>query len=295
MNRFWQGVADEITRATGRRFTATAVDRVGGGCIHDGYLLSGVRDGYFVKTNDEAALALFICEADGLTELASPGVLGVPRPVCYGVCDCRAFLAMESINIGEATERGWALLGEGLARLHQTPGPQHGWRRDNFIGATPQPNGWSPDWVEFLRSRRLGHQLKLAAENGFRARLQSTGERLLARLGVFFSDYRPQPSLLHGDLWSGNCVIDIHGNPFIFDPAVHYGDRESDIAMTELFGGFAPSFYAAYNGVAPLDAGYSRRRWIYRLYHVLNHANLFGGGYPARAQSIIDRLLAETG
>ncbi len=165
---------------------------------------------------------------------------------------------------------------------------QFGWKRDNTIGSTPQRNGTSSDWVEFFRERRLRTQLDLALRNGFAGRLQERGNVLLDLMGAYFSSYRPVPSLLHGDLWGGNWGVDAAGVPLIFDPAVYYGDREADLAMTRLFGGFGNAFYTAYHSNWPLDQAAGSRRGLYNLYHVLNHANLFGGAY-AGAGAFDDR------
>ncbi|MEO8331851.1 MAG: fructosamine kinase family protein, partial [Gallionella sp.] len=140
-----------------------------------------------------------------------------------------------------------------------------GFAQDNFIGTTPQPNTWTDDWVTFWRERRLGFQLRLAAVNGYGGQLQSMGEKLMDTLPAFFKDYTPQPALLHGDLWSGNHAFLADGTPAIFDPATYYGDRECDLAMTELFGGYPADFYAAYRAAYPLDAGYATRRDLYNL------------------------------
>jgi fructosamine-3-kinase len=180
-------------------------------------------------------------------------------------------------------------LGRALAALHRVTAHEHGWSRDNTIGATPQANAPCGDWAEFWRERRLGFQLRLAAANGHRL---AQGERLMEKLPAFFSGYRPAPSLLHGDLWAGNAAATAAGEPVVFDPAVYYGDREADMAMTELFGGFPRSFYEAYGSEYPLDAGYAVRRDLYNLYHVLNHLNLFGGGYRSQAERMIGQLLA---
>jgi protein-ribulosamine 3-kinase len=168
----------------------------------------------------------------------------------------------------------------------------YGFAHDNFIGSTPQPNGWANNWVEFLREKRFGFQLQLAKQNGHGGRLQDLGAALLEKLPAFFDGYTPQPSLLHGDLWGGNHAFLADGTPAIFDPAVYYGDREADIAMTELFGGYAGEFYAAYRAAWPLDDGYAVRRELYNLYHILNHANLFGSGYARQAEGMMQRLLA---
>ncbi|MFA7388288.1 MAG: fructosamine kinase family protein, partial [Thiohalobacteraceae bacterium] len=182
-----------------------------------------------------------------------------------------------------------------LAAMHRTTRTQFGWYRDNTIGSTPQINTPDSDWISFWRDRRLGFQLDLAARNGWGGELQRLGERLLVSVGALFQDYRPRPSLLHGDLWSGNHGYLADGCPVIFDPALYYGDREADVAMTELFGGFGADFYAGYRSSWPLDAGYVVRRQLYNLYHVLNHLNLFGGGYQGQALRLLRELLAEIG
>lgn len=170
-----------------------------------------------------------------------------------------------------------------------------GFAQDNFIGTTPQPNGWKNSWINFWREQRLRFQLRLAAQNGYGGQLQTLGEKLLDTLPAFFDGYTPQPSLLHGDLWSGNHAFLADGTPVIFDPAPYYGDRECDLAMTELFGGYPADFYAAYSEAYPLHGGYAMRRNLYNLYHILNHANLFGGGYVRQAEQMMQRLLAEVG
>ena len=180
-----------------------------------------------------------------------------------------------------------------LAQLHRTTAEAYGWHRDNTIGTTPQDNARTEDWAAFFRDRRIAPQLALAARNGHGGRLQRAGERLLAAMPLLLAGHAPVASLLHGDLWSGNAARLASGEPVIFDPAVYFGDRETDLAMTELFGGFPAAFHAAYRAAWPIDAGYPVRRTLYNLYHVLNHLNLFGGGYGAQAEAMIGQLLAE--
>src|SRR3569833_273739 len=173
-------------------------------------------------------------------------------------------------------------------------GARYGWHRDNTIGTTPQCNETSDDWVTFWRERRLRFQLQCAAARGCGAALWQKGERLLEKVDALLLGLVPAPSLLHGDLWSGNFAILESGVPGIFDPAVYYGDRETDLAMTELFGCYSREFYEAYHAHYPLADGYPLRKILYFLYHVLNHYNLFGGGYAGQAGRMIDRLLSET-
>ena len=177
--------------------------------------------------------------------------------------------------------------------MHKVKQPYFGWQMDNTIGSTPQINDQTHDWLTFWREQRLGQQLKFAAQNGYSGRIQSRGEKLMDELDKLLENHQPHPSILHGDLWGGNAAADENGQPVIYDPACYYGDRETDLAMTELFGGFGRDFFAAYNAIYPVDSGYSTRKTLYNLYHILNHLNLFGGGYMGQAESMIDQLLSE--
>lgn len=274
-------------------FVVTRREPVAGGDINQAECWTG-RDGrrLFIKFNRAERLAMFDAEAEGLNDIADTGAIRVPRPICTGIEDGRAYLVLEYLAL---TSRGNAAeLGRRLAALHAVTAPRYGWRRDNTIGATPQPNGWLDNWVDFLRERRLGYQLALAEKHGASSDLMAKGERLLTKLPSLFRGYTPAASLLHGDLWGGNYGY-AEGEPVLFDPAVYYGDRESDLAMTELFGGFSAGFYTAYREAWPLDPGYETRRTLYNLYHVLNHFNLFGGGYGGQAERMIGMLLAELG
>jgi len=235
---------------------------------------------------------MFEAEAEGLREIAATDTVRVPRAVCTGSDHSQAWIVLEYLALGSATRAAMGRLGEQLAALHRVTSTYCGWTRDNTIGSTPQVNTRTPDWIEFWRRYRLGFQLDLAARNGYAGALQRDGARLIERLPELFAGYRPAASLLHGDLSGGNAGAIVDGTPVIFDPAAYYGDREADIAMTELFGGFPRDFYDAYGATWPLDPGYRRRRDLYNLYHVLNHLNLFGGGYRAQAERMIRALLA---
>jgi fructosamine-3-kinase len=224
--------------------------------------------------------------------MAETETIRVPRPLCSGLTSNQAYLVMEYIEMGHAGRESRGIAGRQLAEMHRAGWHEFGWHRDNTIGSTPQPNTPSSSWVDFWRENRLGFQLRLAARNGYGGSLQRGGERLLESFHHLI-DHDPKPSLLHGDLWGGNIAYDQEGQPVIFDPAVYYGDREADLAMTELFGGFSNAFYDAYREAWPLAPGYTTRKTLYNLYHVLNHLNLFGGGYLGQASSMIDRLLAE--
>ena len=284
-------IAAAISQATGTAFAPGPQTALGGGCINQAFRLSDGKQHFFVKTNSAACLPMFEAEAAGLEEILATHSLRAPRPVCQGTSDGAAWLVLEFLELGG---RGsGAEMGRQLAQMHRKTATRFGWKRDNTIGSTPQPNAWTESWIAFFRDQRLGKQLELAAQKGYGSELQRKGERLRAGLDAFFSTYQPVPSLLHGDLWRGNAGYLATGQPVIFDPAVYFGDREADLAMTELFGGFGADFHAAYREAWPLDAGYEQRKILYNLYHILNHAYLFGGGYVGQAQSMLDRLLAE--
>jgi len=289
----WQLIAEQIESASGQAFKIQSATALAGGDINAAFCLQGVDKSYFIKLNRADRLAMFEAEAAGLNELSSTQTIRVPKPVVSGQSQGHAFLVLEYLELSPSNQASERLLGHQLAQLHRQRQPFFGWHCDNTIGSTPQRNDISHDWLEFWREQRLGFQLQLAAQKGYGGKLQVTGERLCSDLGALFEHYLPSPSLLHGDLWAGNAAVDSHGKPFIFDPACYYGDREADLAMTELFGGFGRDFYAAYQSVWPLDEGYAIRKTLYNLYHVLNHLNLFGGGYLRQAENSIAMLLAE--
>jgi fructosamine-3-kinase len=249
----------------------------------------------FVKRGPSGICSRFETEARGLKLLADAQAIRVPRVLGCAHDDQWAFIALEWISLSKNTRSSEAALGEQLAWQHRVLESMFGLDFDNTIGATPQRNSWSKNWVDFFREHRLRAQLQLARDNGAARALIERGELLCEVMDAFFSSYRPSPSLLHGDLWSGNWGTDEEGVPVIFDPAVYYGDREADIAMTKLFGGFGAAFYTAYQSTWPLDQAAGTRATLYNVYHVLNHFNLFGGAYQSQASSMIERLLAELG
>ena len=289
----WAAVAEELTLLTGLRFAPEPGQRVAGGSINRCYRWTTGSGPVFVKVAGAAAASMLEAEAAGLAELARARAVRVPRVLACGGAGASAFLALEWLEAGATTGESEARLGRRLATQHAVTAPEHGWRRDNAIGSTPQANGGLASWTEFFRERRLRPQLALAVANGFGPLLEREGGRLLAGVEALLGAHRPAASLLHGDLWGGNWLATPDGDPVIFDPAVYYGDREADVAMTQLFGGFGPPFYRAYAAAAPLPPGAELRRDLYNLYHVLNHANLFGESYARRARAMIERLLAE--
>ncbi|MBS1270706.1 MAG: hypothetical protein MAG794_01672 [Gammaproteobacteria bacterium] len=287
----WVQIAAAISEAIGTAFEAERVQPIGGGCINDAVRVSDRYRSFFVKTNELSSMGMFEAERDGLRDLGAARAVRVPAPVTDGAADGVAFLVLECLSMTRLSGDGWSRLGEQLASLHRTSASQFGWRRANTIGSTPQPNDWTTSWVDFWREHRLGFQLELAARNGLSGSTVKEGERLLEHQKALFGGCEPQPSLLHGDLWSGNVAADEKGAPVLFDPAVYYGDRETDLAMSEMFGRFDQRFYDAYQSAWPLAPGYELRKTLYNLYHVLNHFNLFGGGYAGQVRSMINRLV----
>ena len=283
------GIDQAISESTGCTFRNCSSSSIGGGCINQTSMITG-EDGreYFIKKNQSSFLPFFEAEAEALTEISNTETVRVPSVIAHGMDNGQAFLVLEYIEEGRNSSNGQVNLGTQLARLHRVSQPYFGWSTDNCIGATPQPNSRSDNWPAFYRDQRLAHQFDLAANKG---RKFEGAQKLLDSIESFFSSYTPHPSLLHGDLWGGNAGYDIEGEPFIFDPASYYGDREADLAFTYMFGGFSSAFYDAYEKEYPVDSGFRQRRTLYNLYHELNHFNLFGGGYGNSAQSSINELL----
>jgi len=235
---------------------------------------------------------MFEAEYEALNAIVETASIRAPEPIRCGITGNNAWLLMEYISFQGGTTRAQEM-GTQLAQMHRHQGEQFGWHINNTIGSTPQINTTSSDWVEFWREHRLGYQIKLASDKGIGQSAVSLCEQLSRRLDDFFTHYKPQASLLHGDLWSGNAAFDQQGDPVIFDPASYYGDREADLAMTELFGGFGAAFYTAYQSAWPLDEGYKIRKILYNQYHILNHYNLFGGSYGNQAVRMTEQLLSQ--
>lgn len=270
-----------------------AVRAIGGGSgdgpIAATYRIETRGGRFFLKVGSSAHP--FAAEALALREIAATGAIRVPHPVAQGTTSEQGFLLLEWIELCD--DGDWRAAARALAALHAVVRTTYGWVRDNSIGASPQSNAACASWAEFFRERRLRPQFACARALAHHRGLHSLGaledracraaDRLLAR-------HAPPASVLHGDLWRGNLAFDASGAPVAFDPALYYGDAETDLAMTRLFGGFPPSFYAAYQAERAPAEGARQRNALYQLYHVLNHANIFGGGYVAQARSMIERL-----
>lgn len=286
-----KSVADCLTAALNKKIKLQWIRNLSGGDINRAALLGNRTTNWFLKYNNGAPDGMFAAEAHALELISRQQCIRVPTPIAFGNDGDTAWLLLEYV---ELTPRGpGALLGEQLAALHTVDFEQFGWEQNNYIGTTTQSNACSHSWTEFWCNNRLKPQFEMAKAGGFSLQLANKSERLLENLSYFMEDRQPTASLLHGDLWAGNKAFTPDGQPVVFDPASYYGDRETDIAMTELFGGFGADFYSAYNAISPLPDGYQLRRDLYNLYHMLNHLNLFGAGYLPRCKNIIDHLLAQ--
>jgi fructosamine-3-kinase len=286
----WKQITTTISQATDTHFELAQAVPVTGGSINQTWRINDLNSNrYFIKLNDVSKLEMFAAESFGLNVLALTQTIRLPKVIAIGKTANHAFLVLEYIDLNNSGNA--RLLGERLAALHRCNADQFGFDQSNRIGETLQLNDWSTDWINFWREQRLGFQLELLASKGYGGNLLVLGQQLIERIPEYFDGYYPEASLLHGDLWSGNHAYSLNSEPVIFDPAPYYGDREAEIAMTELFGGFNQEFYAAYRAAWPLDAGYSTRKTLYNLYYILNHAVLFGGGYARQAEGMMQFLL----
>jgi fructosamine-3-kinase len=272
-----------------------SIREVKGGDIGLSLSVETESDRYFVKYRHDLPAQTFLCEAEGLAVLRQAGGLPVPQTFYAGNIPglTGGMIVLQWIDRGRPRADTDERLGRGLAFLHQTASVtgKFGFHQDNYLGELPQANRWRDSWREFYRDQRLKPLLELADERGLlhparRKRLL----RLMDELGRFLPE-RCRPSLLHGDLWSGNWIADTDGQPYLIDPAVFYGDREYEMAFTELFGGFSPKFYAAYHEVAPLSPDYPDRRPLYQLHYLLVHLIHFGEQYGPAVDRVLQRYV----
>lgn len=287
----WKQLEEQLKTELGNDFKMVSTHAVGGGDIHQAFQIHSKQGNFFLKANSLASAPLFTSEAQGLKEMQASLSLRVPQVIAQGETDQQAWLLLEFIPLcasGDDFQRG-----KDLAMMHHFTQKQFGFHANNYIGHTLQPNNWTDNWVEFYGKQRLKHQLDLALNAGIDQAVFEQGQQLIEQLPKFFTAYAPEASLLHGDLWGGNASFCEDGEAIFYDPACYYGDREADLAMTELFGGFSDDFYKGYHHVFPIDDGYQLRKPLYNLYHVLNHYNLFGGSYARQAERMIKQLLTQ--
>ena len=255
----------------------------GGGCIAQTSIIkTNAGQSFFLKQGFNNNM--FRKEANGLKELHKVGVIRTPNVIMVD----DAFLVLECITEGTADMNFFTEFGKAFARLHKFTSSQYGFYEDNFIGSTPQINTYADKWVDFYFTKRLLYQFKLAEINGYSdPSFHQAFLNIEKRLPSILAGSEENPSLCHGDLWAGNYMVDTYGKAVLIDPAVYYGHREADLAMTKLFGGFNSDFHAGYRDEYPLKDGCVYRENIYLLYHVLNHLNLFGAAYKNQAMRLM--------
>jgi len=284
----WEAICSLLSDKLSAKIEYKSHQSASGGCIHKSATLITNAGPFFVKVNQAQQMPLLEAEAESLEAIHNTHTIACPRPIYYGLVENQATLVMQHLELAPAQAGSMQELGTLLAAMHQKEHKAFGWHSNNFIGYTPQLNAYKGDWLEFYLQYRLEPQIRWAKQKG----LELSGiDELLNQLPKLFDNHTPYPALLHGDLWGGNIGFGLSGEPYIFDPACYYGDREADIAFTEMFGGFTKDFYLAYEKQLPLSEGYESRKRLYNLYHELNHYNLFGGGYGQQAQGSIHHLL----
>ncbi|MCX4027134.1 fructosamine kinase family protein [Endozoicomonas sp. SM1973] len=269
-------------------FHTTTVFPIQGGDINQTFKLEGANQQFVLKLQSGAPSDWFQQEFNGLTAILATKTMDAPEPIVFGEYEDSQFLVLEYLNL--VTTGNWFQYGEQLALLHKANNDkQHfGWPSDNFIGHTAQKNSWNNEWASFFTQQRIGYQLDLAVNNGYK--LTFSNPQIIDAIYNQLNDHQPLASLVHGDLWKGNTGF-VETGPVLFDPACYYADREVDLAMTALFGRLPSAFYQGYQTVYPLEKGYQQRKTLYNLYHLLNHLNLFGRGYLESVNSTIRQLI----
>ena len=285
-------VAECLAQHLGSQYGRCGLSAHGAGCINDTYEAHGPGlDSVFIKTGPKPALSFYEQEIIGLETLARCHSFRIPQPYFCVEVDGTAILAMEFIELAPVRSTNGAAYGEALAQLHSIEQTQYGLDADNYIGRTPQINQWRENWGDFFAEYRLFPQIRMAQSKGVRSQLVEKLEKLASGLADYFGHYQPTASLLHGDLWTGNTAVDGEGKPCLFDPAIYFGDRETDLAMSRMFGALPDSVYQSYHACLPAREGHGVRQRVYDLYHWLNHVNLFGVTYLGQVEQAVDYVL----
>ena len=283
----WHFISEQISECIQKDFICDDIRDVRAVDSHKAYKISDGKNQFFVKTNTKIHLPNFEAEVEGLEHLNNTQLFIVPNVICSGLVSDHSFLVLEYIAMTEGNEKNWFHFGQVLAELHKNHTQQmYGWQEDNFIGLTPQPNLWQKKWNVFFAEQRIGFMLQLLSEKGHDL---ANIDKVVESVNRLLTGHNPKSSMLHGDFWQGNVGF-YKNQPVLYDPAFYFGDRETDLAMTELFGRFPKSFYQGYDDIWPLAVDYQYRKPIYQLYHVLNHALLFGGHYVDSAKIILKNL-----
>lgn len=287
-NTLLKEVETHLSKKLGKTVVIQSGDSLGGGCINHASKIETSEGTFFLKWNGNCMADMFLREAESLEELrkAASGQLVVPKVFAAKEVDASpGFLVLEYLEPGYGRGSSDEILGRGLATIHTCSAEKFGFYHDNYCGRTPQNNSRKTNWAEFFRDNRLGFLLQLIQkERPLPAGELKVYEKLLHKIPELVPE-NALPALIHGDLWSGNYMNTSSG-PALIDPASYYADREMEMGIMTLFGGFSQRFYSAYNEVYPLPAEWRERNRLYQLYHVLNHYYLFGGGYRSQALQI---------
>jgi len=286
-NSFVKSILASLSLKFDETIEVISVTSVLGGDINETYKLETSKGVYFVKINDGTKYPeMFAKEANGLNALAQTKMIKIPSVIHFE----NSFLLLEWIEHGDKKQGFWNVFGSNLAKLHQVTNDRFGFEEDNYIGSLIQSNSWQNTWTDFFVLQRLEPQLKLARENNLLdASIAKSFDRLFHKLEILFP--KEAPALIHGDLWSGNFMVSTDGSPVIMDPAVYYGHREMDLAMTQLFGGFDSKMYFSYNEQFPLEQGWEERVPLCNIYPLLVHVNLFGGSYVNQVEQVLGRFV----
>lgn len=283
----WHFISEQISQQINQDFICDDVREISEESSHHIFRVSDGKHRYFVKVNEKINWPNFQAEMDGLDKLRSTSLFKVPDVVCSGIISTSSFLVLEFIHMTQGDTISWEKLGESLANMHQRYSQEmYGWQEDNFIGASPQANNWHKSWAHFFAEQRIGFMLQLLHEKGHKL---APIDKVVESVSKLLAGHTPKASMLHGDLWQGNVGF-FKDQVALYDPAFYFGDRETDIAMSELFGRFPDAFYNAYQHTWPLDNNYQYRKPIYQLYHTLNHALLFEGYYLDNAKLMLKNL-----
>lgn len=283
----WHFISEQISLQLDSDFICSDIRDLTGGHTHQAFKITDGRRRFFVKLNQHQLLCMFEAEAEGLNHLRETGLIKIPQVICLGTVSSHSFLVLEYIHFTDGENQSWYTLGQQLAKQHREQTQEmYGWQSDNYIGSTIQPNQWHKNWSYFFAEQRVGYLLQLLAEKGIEL---ANIDAVIRSVKQLLGGHNPVSSMLHGDLWQGN--VGFHNlHPVLFDPALYYGDREADLAMTELFSRFPNTFYDGYQATWPLDTQYQYRKPVYQLYHLLNHALLFGGHYVSSAKALLKNM-----
>ncbi len=283
-------IAQRLSEILSQPVKAISAQPIGGGCINQSARVITNQGSYFVKRNSSQQYPrMFECEANGLELLRSTEAIRVPKVLGLGTHENQSFIIIEFLQASAPDYDFWSIFGHQLAELHRSSQSQYGLQEDNYVGSIRQVNTLNDDWLDFFKTNRLEPLIKQARDqNLLDEKQQKRFKKLIKKLPKLLPT--DQPALLHGDLWSGNFMVDGHGYPALVDPAVYYGHREVDLAMSLLFGGFDEQFYNAYNESYPLEEGFMERVEIYKLYPLLVHLNLFGPTYVDSIKRILQQF-----